>query len=295
MADIEEFFKPREKREKVVKKIKKMDKPEKKEKVEKNSKEKNSFFHWKKNLKIGGWILAVAMFLLAIGTSIYFYRMYKKALATGENIQKKSETELLLENLGKLIELPTNEGPTIATVTDKTKLTQQEFFQKAQNGDKIIIYTQGKRAILFRPAENKIIDVATLNTSSDSAPADTTNGNVDAQSQTDGASNVPTQNQTSEQTAPAEKTPVNVFVYNGTTMKGIAKSLGEKVSNVEGVILSGTGNAKANYEDTIVVDLTGKNQEIAQKTADSLSAKVGTLPVGETKPDADILVIAGKN
>lgn len=83
-----------------------------------------------------------------------------------------------MEALNKIIVLP-NELPSIATVTDKEKLTEQPFFQMAENGDKVIIYSQNKRAYLFRPREQKIIDMTVIVTEdphADSTPTFQTNG-----------------------------------------------------------------------------------------------------------------------
>jgi|SRR3989344_5799275 len=72
-----------------------------------------------------------------------------------------SEAADLVEKVGKLIDLP-GETPTIATVTDLTQLSDQPFFKNAQNGDKILIFTEAKKAILYRPSTNKIIETAPL-------------------------------------------------------------------------------------------------------------------------------------
>jgi hypothetical protein len=69
--------------------------------------------------------------------------------------------EATMEALSKIIALP-EEIPSIATVTDKEKLADQPFFQKAENGDKVIMYSQNRRAYLFRPSEQKIIDMTVI-------------------------------------------------------------------------------------------------------------------------------------
>ena len=72
--------------------------------------------------------------------------------------------------------LPTGETPTIATVTDASKLKDQAFFTNAVTGDKVLIYTNAKKAFLYRPSTNKIINIAPVNLGSGTgaAPAATT-------------------------------------------------------------------------------------------------------------------------
>jgi hypothetical protein len=82
------------------------------------------------------------------------------------------DTKKLLTELGKLMQLP-DEEPTIATVTDKAKLKDQPFFNKAENNDTVFIFTQAKRAILYRSSVNKIIDVAPINVGDQVAGAST--------------------------------------------------------------------------------------------------------------------------
>lgn len=80
---------------------------------------------------------------------------------------RKQETQNTLEQVGKLIILPLNEVPTIATVTDLELLKDKAFFAKAKVGDKVIIYTTEKQVILYRPKDNKIVEVASLNIGTD--------------------------------------------------------------------------------------------------------------------------------
>lgn len=75
------------------------------------------------------------------------------------------------EKVGKLLTLPTDEQPTVATVQDKEKLKDQPFFKDAQNGDKLLIYTKAQKAIIYREEGNKLINVGpvTLDTQAPAA------------------------------------------------------------------------------------------------------------------------------
>lgn len=112
-----------------------------------------------------GRFIVIIILAVAISLAFYFYLQNKKTQALLKNPNQVSEAEAksLIEKVGILMELPSNEQPTIATVSDKTKLADQPFFKHAQNGDKVLIYTQSKKAILYRPAMNKIIEVAPIN------------------------------------------------------------------------------------------------------------------------------------
>lgn len=61
-----------------------------------------------------------------------------------------------------IMELPQDEQPTVATVLDKDKLKDQGFFVKAENGDKVVIYSKARKAILYRESAKKIIEVAPI-------------------------------------------------------------------------------------------------------------------------------------
>lgn len=105
-------------------------------------------------------LLVLLVVLLSV-TSIYFYRKY----ARNANVDELSQTETrnLVREVGKLVLLPENETPTIATVSDPEKLKNQDFFIDAKKGDKVLIYTNAKRAILYDPKAKKIVNIAPIN------------------------------------------------------------------------------------------------------------------------------------
>ncbi len=105
-------------------------------------------------------ILATLVVVMAAVT-VYLYIQYSNLKADPAK-EAQAEAAELAAQVGKLIVLP-DEQPTVATVTDVEKLKDQPFFAKAQNGNKVLIYTQAKKAILFDPIANKIIEVAPIN------------------------------------------------------------------------------------------------------------------------------------
>lgn len=112
---------------------------------------------------IGGLIVVAA--IAAAGVMYQKYQETKKKVDALSNPQEaaRQETQKTIDAVGKLIELPSNETPTIATITDKDKLKEQAFFAKAENNDKVLIYPQAKKAILYRPSTNKVIEVGAVN------------------------------------------------------------------------------------------------------------------------------------
>ena len=95
---------------------------------------------------------AVAMFFVRSQQDL---RTLKKELSTTQqqlavaqkqaSQQSQSEAQQLVSEVGQLTVLPTGENPTIATVADLSKLQGQPFFDQAQVGDKVLIYTSAKK------------------------------------------------------------------------------------------------------------------------------------------------------
>ncbi len=107
-------------------------------------------------------LVLVGFAVLSSGTAVYFYNGYS-GLKQDPNKVAQEEINKLIAQVSKLIVLPEGEVPTIATVSDPEKLRDQAFFLKAKAGDKVLIYTTSKKAILYSPELNKIVEVAPIN------------------------------------------------------------------------------------------------------------------------------------
>ena len=103
-----------------------------------------------------------AALIVAFGSACYFYLKYNN-LRNDPNMEAKEDTVKLVREVGKIMLLPIDETPTVATISDKAKLKDQAFFAKAEDGDKLLAYG-GKymQAILYRPSIHKIINVAPI-------------------------------------------------------------------------------------------------------------------------------------
>ncbi len=106
-------------------------------------------------------LLLVLIVLSAVVAIIYFIK-YKNIKNTNIQIDIAEITKIV-EKVGKIIDLPKNEIPTIATVSDISKLSNQPFFEKAKNGDQVLFYTESKKAYIYDPKNNIIVEVASLN------------------------------------------------------------------------------------------------------------------------------------
>ena len=113
------------------------------------------------------FVVLILLALLGSGAGIYYYVQFK-TLERRVN-DPRAQAKDVLAKVGKLIDLPTGEEPTIATVQDAEKIKNQPFFAKAQNGYTVILYTNTRMAILFDDKNNKIINVGTINVGTPSA------------------------------------------------------------------------------------------------------------------------------
>ena len=106
------------------------------------------------------YFLILFLVVLAI-VGGYFYK--NKISYKSPELAAQAEARDLAEKVGKLFLLPRDEVPTIATVSDPEALKNQAFFADAKKGDKVLIYTNAKKAILYDPAANLILNVAPIN------------------------------------------------------------------------------------------------------------------------------------
>ena len=122
--------------------------------------------------KVTSRFVTIVLVVVCAGLALYFYTQYS-AIKRDPQKAIQQETEALVAQVGKLIVLPQGEIPTTATVLDPEALKDQPFFANAKKGDRLLIYTSARKAILYSPSTNRIVEVAPLNigTAPTTAPA----------------------------------------------------------------------------------------------------------------------------
>lgn len=111
------------------------------------------------------WALDIALLILLLGSvasTVYFYSQYT-AVKTNPQKITQDERAALLAQVSRLIVLPQGEDPTVATVSNIDVLRAQPFFANAKNGDRVLIYANARKAILYDPVNNRIVEVAPVN------------------------------------------------------------------------------------------------------------------------------------
>jgi hypothetical protein len=113
----------------------------------------------KKSVVLILFILLSVIAVASLGVAIYSYSQVQTVKKSTDS--SRDSDQKILDVISATMVLP-EEKPTVINITDRDKLQDQEFFKKAQNGDKVIIFEGIRRIILYRPSIKKIVDVAPL-------------------------------------------------------------------------------------------------------------------------------------
>lgn len=111
--------------------------------------------------KLSSIVFALLFVLAAYGT-VHYRGLYMETAQRAGNLLGNDETIALVAEISKFFDLPKNEIPTVAVISDPSTVSGQKFFENAQSGDRVLIYKKARRAILYRQSEQKIIEVAEL-------------------------------------------------------------------------------------------------------------------------------------
>ena len=158
-------------------------------------------------------------------------------------------------------------GP-VAIIDNAQILRTHPFFANVHNGDKLLIYKEDEKAVLFRPLTNEVIAFAPL----DAVP--------------------------STSYLQIEGYPV-VALRNGMGTPYDMKTFEAELTYIEpkSVVVDNEDAARSDYKKSLLVDVVGDKKDEAQALAYKLRLTISDLPAGEFRPPAgvDFLVILGRD
>lgn len=201
-------------------------------------------------------IIIFAVVAIALGVYFVFGNNHKNATT-------KKDMQAVLAKVEKLAIVPKNEDPTLATVTDTNSLKDSFLKANAKNGDKVLIFYNAKKVYIYRPSENKIVNIGPLV--------------VDA--------------------SVSQVKNTRVMIKTGNNNQTVSQNISTQLSqNYNQLVVKPVEKAvRQNYPTTIIIDLTdGDKYDLVTNMAKTLGAQRGVLPTGESKPEnTDILIITG--
>ena len=226
----------------------------------------------------------VVVIFIGLFNLVVRYKYNSPKIVTEEIATEVANKMATNETVAPDAALPQNENPMVVTIIDGEKFSAKHFFSQAKKGDRVLIYTQANLAILYRPQTHKIVESINL---AQPGKDQGLNFSILAVEKV-----LADENSSGNQASGTSvQSPVTVAVYNGSKTKGLAASLADRLITINGVKVVKKSNAVGNFEKTVVVDLNGKNADVAKVIAQAVGGEVAQLPASEKAPAADILVI----
>lgn len=208
-------------------------------------------------------ILAVFIGALCGAIGLFHYRQSHRGPVTSNGLSPAERAKDLGRRVAQLVLLPPGETPQLMAVDDISQYKDRPLFTNAQNGDAILVYAAEKRVIIYRESVGKIVDIGPVT--------------VD------------------DKPAPPPEGALTVAIYNGSKIPELAAPVRDLIKRTfPSVYFVQEQNAMNSYGKNLVVDLTGKQAALTSQIGSLIGGDVASLPPGEGKPDADLLVIIGR-
>lgn len=207
------------------------------------------------------FVLGCVALSLGIVSLLFWHDMYTFFAYTDAS---QREAVNLAYRISDTVAVPAGEIPGLATVTDVSKLNRGGVLAGAENGDKLLLFYESGRVVVYRPSIHKVISVGPMI--------------LDASA--------------------AQVKGTRIVVRNGTGKSAsvdAAMSL-MKERYAEANIADPENAARDDYPSSIAIDLTadGSKTQFVGAISELLGIQKGILPTGESRPDnADILIIIG--
>jgi hypothetical protein len=218
-------------------------------------------------------IVSAAIIVVAalVGAGYFYYQYQSVQKQLQNNTSGPQEVDKLVEEVGKLIDLPKDELPTVATVTDLEKLRDQPFFRNAKNGDKVLVFQKAQKAILYDPVAKKIIEVSQVDVKTDPNATASATQNISS---------------------------FKIVLRNGTSTTGLASRVETRLKKdlPDINVVSKENAANPDYDKTIIAVMNEQALSLAQDLSRVLNASVSALPKAEIQPkEGDVVVVIGED
>lgn len=116
----------------------------------------------------------LVLFMVAVFISKNDSNEIPQTLGTSDATQ--SDPERYYEAVSKFVELPTNDLPTVANVSDAEKVRKDNVvLTDVKDGDKMLFFAKSRKVVVYRPSSNKVVAVVTLTPQQNTSPPLTTN------------------------------------------------------------------------------------------------------------------------
>ncbi len=113
--------------------------------------------------------LIILVFVTVIGFFGYKFIQYSSTETPSNQEDVKGDWSIdgvssddmkLLKKIDQILDIPRDTVPVIATIKDvQTLREEQKFYEGAKNGDKLLIYPESGKAIIYSEEREKIVNV----------------------------------------------------------------------------------------------------------------------------------------
>jgi len=238
-------------------------------------------------------IILVGVGLIAsFGFLVYrHYTLQKEFTGTGSDTTQASlgidtdEAKRVIDKVRALVVVPADEEPTVARIADISRLSGQQFFTQAKNGDHVLVFQNAKRAILFRESENRVVEFTTVTFAGTPTPEPEVAGAEAPQ---------PSATPSVNPIVTSVSARYTVFLLNGLGDQGNLMGFRQRLEQVAPDLrVVGEAQAKRTYKTSVIVDIAKDKEADAADYGGRLNVGLSTYPEGEDIYSADFLIVVG--
>ena len=116
------------------------------------------------------WVKRIAVVVVLAALVFFAFEYFTRPKDNGGS---EAQTAAVVADVRKVMILPSG-SPTVTTVNKVTDLKKQAFFAQVQKGDKVLIYVEARKIIIYRPSTHQIVNAGPiLNDTNSTASTDT--------------------------------------------------------------------------------------------------------------------------